>query len=192
MNETWKDVEQHVAACTYCPLSRTRNRPVMGLGDHQADLMLIAEAPGGEEDLQGLPFVGRSGEVLDKLLRDCGLTRKEIYMTNILKCHPPGNRDPKEEEKEACISHLKYEMFLLKPKVVVCLGCVAAQRIISPDFKITRQHGTWTYRKNYALTATYHPSAILRDPSKYQIAKEDFCEIVRKREEWKHNSCLGI
>ncbi len=183
MPYTWNDIEQHVAACTHCPLSRTRRLPVMGRGNIQADLMLIAEAPGEQEDRQGIPFVGRSGELLDSLLQDCGLTRKEIYITNMIKCHPPGNRDPKEEEKEACFPYLKYETWLLKPKIIVCLGRVAAQRIISPDFKITRQHGTWTCRKNCTLTATYHPSAILRDPSKYEEAKRDFLEIVRKRKE---------
>ena len=181
MEYTWNDIERHIDACTHCPLSRTRHQPVMGRGSRQADLMLIAEAPGAQEDKQGIPFVGKSGDILDRLLRDCGLDRKEIYITNILKCHPPGNRDPKEEEKEACFPYLKYETFLLKPHVIVCLGRVAAQRIISPDFKITGQHGTWTYRKNCALTATYHPSAILRDPSKYEIARADFEEIVKKR-----------
>jgi len=146
--------------------------------------MLIAEAPGGQEDLQGTPFVGRSGEILDSLLRDCRLSREEIYITNIIKCHPPGNRDPKEEEKEACFPYLKYETFLLKPRIIVCLGRVAAQRIISPDFKITRQHGAWTYRKDCALTATYHPSAILRDPTKYEAAREDFLKIAKKRAEF--------
>lgn len=145
--------------------------------------MLIAEAPGEQEDRQGTPFVGRSGEILDRLLQDCGLRRDEIYITNILKCHPPGNRDPQEGEKEACMPYLKYETYLLKPKIIVCLGRVAAQRIISADYKITRQHGTWTCRKNCALTAVYHPSAILRDPSKYEITKKDFCEIVKKRAE---------
>lgn len=180
MQYTWNDIENHIAVCTQCPLGQTRNRPVMGKGDHQADIMLIAEAPGTQEDEQGIPFVGRSGEILDMLLGDCGLERKDLYITNILKCHPPGNRDPKEEEKEACFPYLKYETFLLKPKIIVCLGRVAAQRIISPDFKITRQHGTWTYRKSCALTATYHPSAILRDPSKYEPVRKDFFEIVRK------------
>ena len=142
MQYTWNDIEQHIAACVHCPLSQTRHLPVMGRGNHQADLMLIAEAPGGQEDQQGMPFVGRSGEILDNLLRDCGLDRAEIYITNILKCHPPGNCDPKEEEKEACFPYLKYETFLLKPKIIVCLGRVATQRIISPDFKITKQHGT--------------------------------------------------
>lgn len=185
MQYTWKDIEEHVAACTCCPLCQTRHRPVMGRGNHQADLMLIAEAPGEQEDRQGIPFVGSSGEVLDRLFQDCGLEREDIYITNILKCHPPGNRDPKEEEKEACFPYLKYETFLLKPGIIVCLGRVAAQRIISPDFKITRQHGTWTCRKNCAMTATYHPSAILRDPSKYEIVKKDFQEIMKKRAEWK-------
>lgn len=183
MQYTWNDIEQHINACTCCPLSRTRNRPVMGRGSRQADIMMIAEAPGGQEDQQGIPFVGRSGEILDGLLRDCGLTREEIYITNIVKCHPPGNRDPKDEEKEACFPYLKYETYLLKPRIIVCLGRVAAQRIISADFRITRQHGTWIYRKNCALTATYHPSAILRDSSKYEMVREVFCEIAKKRME---------
>ena len=183
MEYTWNDIERHIDACTHCPLSRTRHQPVMGRGSRQADLMLIAEAPGAQEDKQGIPFVGKSGDILDRLLRDCGLDRKEIYITNILKCHPPGNRDPKEEEKEACFPYLKYETFFLNPKVIVCLGRVAAQRIISPNFKITRQHGTWTCRKNCAMTATYHPSAILRDPSKYDIVKTDFNNIVKKLSE---------
>ncbi|MCI8494585.1 MAG: uracil-DNA glycosylase [Lachnospiraceae bacterium] len=184
MQYSWNDIEQHIISCTHCPLSQTRRRPVMGRGNYHADMMLIAEAPGGQEDQQGMPFVGRSGEILDDLLRDSGLTREEIYITNILKCHPPGNRDPKEEEKEACFPYLKYETFLLKPRIIVCLGRVAAQRIISPDFKITRQHGSWIYRKSCALTATYHPSAILRDPSKYEDARQDFCEIAKKRAEY--------
>ena len=183
MEYTWNDIERHIDACTHCPLSRTMHQPVMGRGSRQADLMLIAEAPGAQEDKQGIPFVGKSGDILDRLLRDCGLDRKEIYITNILKCHPPGNRDPKEEEKEACFPYLKYETFFLNPKVIVCLGRVAAQRIISPNFKITRQHGTWTCRKNCAMTATYHPSAILRDPSKYEIVKTDFNNIVKKLSE---------
>ncbi len=180
MQYTWNDIEQHVMVCRQCPLSQTRHLPVMGRGNRQADIMLIAEAPGGQEDEQGIPFVGRSGEILDRLLHDCGLDRKELYMTNIVKCHPPGNRDPKEEEKDACFPYLKYETFLLKPRIIVCLGRVAAQRIISPDFKITRQHGTWTVRKNCALTATFHPSAILREPSRYESVKADFCEVVKK------------
>ena len=145
---TWNDIERHIAACTQCPLGQTRNLPVMGRGSHEADIMLIAEAPGAQEDQQV-------------------------------------NRDHREEEKEACFPYLKYETFLLKPGIIVCLGRVAAQRIISPDFKITRQHGTWTYRRNCMLTATYHPSAILRDPSKYDEVKRDLQEVVSKRSDLK-------
>lgn len=183
MITTWEQIEQHIAACTRCTLSQTRHLPVMGRGSRNAQIMLIAEAPGVQEDQEGMPFVGRSGSILDGLLQSCSLKREDIYITNILKCHPPGNRDPQEEEKEACFPYLKYETFLLKPKIIVCLGRVAAQRIITPGFKITRQHGTWTCRKNCSMTATYHPSAILRDPSMYEIAKKDFCEIVKKRAE---------
>ncbi len=107
MQYTWDDIEQHIAVCSQCSLCRTRCRPVMGRGNRQADIMLIAEAPGAQEDRQGIPFVGNSGKILDSLLQDCGLERKEIYITNILKCHPPDNRDPKEEEKEACFPYLK-------------------------------------------------------------------------------------
>lgn len=192
MQYTWDDIERHIAVCSQCSLCRTRCRPVMGRGNRQADIMLIAEAPGAQEDRQGIPFVGNSGKILDRLLQDCGMERKEIYITNILKCHPPDNRDPKEEEKEACFPYLKYETFLLKPRIIVCLGRVAAQRIISPDFKITSQHGTWTYRKNFALTATYHPSTLLRDSSKYNLAKEDFVEIIKKRVELNERKSLDF
>lgn len=190
MQYTWNDIEEHVAVCQQCPLSQTRHKAVMGRGDHQADIMLIAEAPGEQENRQGIPFVGRSGEILDRLLQDCGLKREEIYITNILKCHPPYNRDPKEEEKEICFPYLKYETFLLKPRIIVCLGRVAAQRIISPNFRITRQHGCWTYRKNCALTATYHPSAVLRDPAKYETVKEDFSEIIKKLSQYRETPAL--
>lgn len=179
----WEEIENFVTNCQRCPLARTRNKAVMGRGNHQAEIMFIAEAPGAKEDVAGIPFVGPAGQLFDQLLKDCSLTREEIYITNILKCHPPGNRDPQEGEKEQCFPYLKYETFLLKPRIIVCLGRVAAQRIISPDFKITRQHGTWIYRKNCALTAVYHPSALLRDPSKLEMTKEDFRHIVEKRNE---------
>lgn len=180
---TWTELEAFVNNCHNCPLCNTRKNPVMGRGSHNADIMFIAEAPGSTEDEEGIPFVGPAGHLLDELLEDCSLTRSEIYITNILKCHPPGNRNPGEAEKERCFPFLKYETYLLKPKIIVCLGRVAAQRIISPDFKITKQHGTWIYRKHCALTAVYHPSALLRDPSKIETTKKDFHNIVQKRSE---------
>lgn len=145
--------------------------------------MLVAEAPGGQEDLEGMPFVGAAGRMLDELLTSVSIRREEIYITNILKCHPPGNRDPFEEEKEACMPYLKYETYLLKPKIIVCLGRVAAQRLITPDYRITRQHGTWVERKGCFLTATYHPSALLRDPVRVQEGKRDF-QIIKEKLDW--------
>ena len=178
---TWEEIECHIDKCDRCPLSRTRKKPVMGRGDHNADIMFIAEAPGAKEDETGIPFVGPAGNLLDMLLQDCNLSRNEIYITNLLKCHPPGNRDPKEEEKESCFPYLKLETFLLKPRIIVCMGRIASQKLISPNFRITKEHGTWTYRKNCALTAVYHPSALLRDPSKIEATKKDFRDIAAKR-----------
>ena len=177
---TWEELEQFVNNCRACPLCRTRKHPVMGRGDHKGKLMLVAEAPGSQEDLAGIPFVGLSGKVLDELLAAAGIRRGDIYITNILKCHPPGNRDPLDQEKESCIPYLKYETYLLKPQAIVCLGRVAARRLIDPDYRISRQHGTWIERRGCFLTATYHPSALLRDPSRMEEAKRDFQGIGEK------------
>lgn len=187
---TWDELGTFVEHCDLCPLVFSRKRSVMGRGNHQAEIMFIAEAPGAKEDELGVPFVGPAGQLFDKLLEHSGLTREEIYITNILKCHPPGNRDPQEIEKERCFPYLKCETYLLKPKIIVCLGRVAAQRIISPDFRITRQHGTWTYRKNCALTAVYHPSALLRDPSKLTLTEQDFRKIIQMRDKLRERNQL--
>lgn len=184
---TWEEIENYVNNCRRCPLCETRKRAVMGRGSHQAQIMFIAEAPGEKENQAGIPFIGPAGQLFDKLLKGCGLSREEIYITNILKCHPPYNREPKEEEKEKCFPYLCYETYLLKPRIIVCLGRVAAQRLIDPGFRITRQHGEWIERKGYYLTAIYHPSALLRDPDKLETTKEDFCKIVQKRDEINQN-----
>lgn len=182
---TWEELKNFIENCTRCPLSQSRNLAVTGRGSHDAKIMFIAEAPGAAEDRAGIPFVGPAGKLFDQLLEECGLTWDEIYMTNILKCHPPGNRDPLEIEKEQCLPYLRYETVLLKPKMLVCLGRVAAQRIIDPGFRITRQHGTWIKRMDYEMTAVYHPSALLRDPSKLEDTKKDFSEIARKLRTYK-------
>lgn len=180
---TWEELEAMLPQCRRCSLSGSRNKPVMGRGSRQAQIMFVAEAPGAQEDQQGVPFVGPAGKVLDVLLASAGLKRQEIYLTNILKCHPPGNRDPRPEEQEACLPFLKCETLLLRPPIIVCLGRIAAQRLIEPQYKITRQHGAWVHRKGYWLTAVYHPSAILRDPAKLEEAKKDFQSIVAKLQE---------
>ena len=180
---TWNDIESMICSCGRCALGQTRKNAVPGKGSHAAQIMLVAEAPGKQEDLQGIPFVGPAGKVLDILLTSAGLSRKDVFITNIVKCHPPGNRDPLPEEQEACMQYLRAETALLHPPVIVCLGRIAAQKLIAPNFKITREHGMWVHRKGYWMTAVYHPSAILRDPAKLEDAKRDFQSIVAKVQE---------
>lgn len=177
---TYEELKTFVENCTHCPLAYTRKKPVMGKGNLQAQVLFIAEAPGQKEDSAGIPFVGPSGELFDQMLKKIGMTREEIYLTNIVKCHTPNNRDPKPEEKEQCIPYLKYETILLRPKIIVCLGRVAAQRIIRPDYRITKEHGTFLLRKNTWLTAFYHPSAVLRDATKLPEMEEDFHRLQEK------------
>lgn len=180
---TYEELKAFVDHCGRCPLSQTRNRAVMGRGNLHSPVLFIAEGPGRNEDRDGIPFTGRSGELFDRLLSGVGMNREEIYITNIVKCHPPGNRDPFPQEQEACMPYLKYETLLLRPKMIVCLGRVAAQRIIRPDYRITREHGTFVFRKNVWLTSVYHPSAILRDETKLAETQADFEAIRRKLEE---------
>ncbi len=177
---TYEELKNFVEHCSKCRLADTRNKSVMGKGNLKSPIMFIAEAPGNNEDRDGIPFTGPSGKVLDNLLESVGLNRQNIYLTNIVKCHPPQNRDPLPKEQEACIAYLKYETLLIKPKIIVCLGRIAAQRIIRPDYRITREHGTFLYRKNTWLTAVYHPSAILRDPAKLEETRADFRRIQEK------------
>lgn len=177
---TYEELKNFVDHCGRCPLAQTRNRAVMGRGSLRSPVLFIAEGPGRNEDRDGIPFTGQSGQMFDRLLGEIGMTRENVYITNIVKCHPPGNRDPKPEEQEACIPYLKYETLLLRPKMIVCLGRVAAQRIIRPDFRITREHGSFLLRKGVWLTAVYHPSAILRDDTKYPETAADFRAIKEK------------
>ena len=179
----YEELKNFVDHCTRCELCRTRNHPVMGKGNLNSPVLFIAEAPGRNEDRDGVPFTGKSGELFDRLLENIGMDREAIYLTNVVKCHPPGNRDPKPEEQELCIPYLKYETLLLRPKMIVCLGRIAAQRIIRLDYRITREHGTFLERKNVWMTAVYHPSAVLRDETKLPQIQEDFWKIKKKLEE---------
>lgn len=142
--------------------------------------MFVGEGPGEQEDLQGVPFVGAAGHLLDDMLSIIDIDRTNCYIANIVKCRPPRNRDPEEMEQEACIGYLFRQMELVSPKVVVCLGRVAAKRLISPDYRITREHGTWVYRNGIWMTAIYHPSALLRDVSKRPETFDDLLSIRDK------------
>ncbi|MGH4052004.1 MAG: uracil-DNA glycosylase [Clostridium sp.] len=184
----WTELEKMCNNCTKCDLHNTKTNMVFGQGDIHTDLMFICEAPGEQEDLSGIPFVGKSGQLFDKILTSVDISREEIYITNIIKCRPPQNRNPLDIEKKSCLPFLRNQVKLILPKIIVCLGRVSAQSIISPNLKITKEHGIWFYRKGYYLIATYHPSALLRDPSKKRDAWEDFKTIKTKYDEVRENN----
>lgn len=175
----WNTVKEACAACRGCALWKTRHNVVFGVGDENAEVMFVGEGPGENEDLQGEPFVGAAGKLLDDMLEIIGLDRSCIYITNIVKCRPPGNRDPQSSEQDACIRYLRHQVALIRPKIIVCLGRIAAMRLIRPDFKITREHGQWIERKGVRMTALYHPSALLRDLSKRPETFIDLKELQR-------------
>ncbi|MDD4083297.1 MAG: uracil-DNA glycosylase [Sphaerochaetaceae bacterium] len=177
------ELRQRCEACQGCKLCQTRTKVVFGEGNEKSDIMFIGEGPGGNEDLTGKVFVGPAGQLLDKMLNSIHLDRKDIYITNIVKCRPPKNRDPAEEEKKACIGYLRGQFSLIKPKILVCLGRVAATTIIDNDFRITKQRGQWYNRKGIWIIATYHPAALLRDPSKKKESWEDLKMIRSKVDE---------
>ena len=163
---TWEELEARCMACQGCGLADTRRHVVFGVGNRKADVLFIGEGPGEQEDIQGVPFVGPAGQLLDVMLSVIDLDRTSVYIANIVKCRPPRNRDPLNTEQDACIGFLRAQTALIRPKIIVCLGRIAAMRIIDPNFRITRQHGQWFQRAGVHMTALYHPSALLRDPGK--------------------------
>ena len=176
----WTALEQECMACTRCGLCQTRHNVVFGVGPRDADIMFIGEGPGEQEDLKGEPFVGPAGKLLDDMLSIIDLSRETCYIGNIVKCRPPRNRDPHETEQEACIGFLRNQVALIQPKIIVCLGRIAAKKIIDPEFRITREHGSWVQKGGIWMSATYHPSALLRDVGKRPEAFEDLLLIRDK------------
>ena len=179
----WTDLEQRCQSCQKCALADTRHHVVFGDGCPTAGIMFIGEGPGEQEDLQGRPFVGRAGQLLDQMLDIIDLDRSKYYITNIVKCRPPGNRDPLGIEQDACIGYLREQVQLIRPKIIVCLGRIAAMRLIKDDFKITREHGVWFEKAGVWMTAIYHPSALLRDPRKRPETFDDLKNIQSKIQE---------
>ena len=173
---TWNELYEQCRICDKCPLGKTKTNTVFGCGNQNARLMFVGEAPGEQEDKEGIPFVGAAGKLLDKYLDAVGILRDEVYIANILKCRPPHNRDPLPEEGDACIGFLREQVKLIRPEIIVCLGRISAMRLINPDFKITREHGVIIKKGAFAMTAVYHPAALLRDPSK----KEDMYRDMKK------------
>lgn len=178
--DNWEILENNCKNCEKCGLASTRTNVVFGVGNRNAPIMFVGEGPGEQEDLLGEPFVGPAGKLLDEMLSIIDIDRQNCYIANIVKCRPPHNRDPKDDEQEACIGYLRKQVGLIRPKIIVCLGRIAAKRILYPDFKITTEHGLWIQRNGIWMTAIYHPSALLRDVSKRPETFEDILDIRRK------------
>ena len=176
MADTWELLEQECLHCKECALCETRTNVVFGDGSRQAEILIVGEGPGANEDEQGLPFVGRAGKLLDDMLAMIGLHRSRIYITNSIKCRRPHNRDPLNTEKEACAGYLQRQQQLMKPKIIVCLGRISAMEMIKEDFKITREHGQFFEKNGVLMTAIYHPAALLRDTDK---KPETFVDLKR-------------
>ena len=174
-------LQQECLACRRCGLSETRHSVVFGQGAAHAEVMLVGEGPGANEDEQGLPFVGKSGQLLDHYLEAVDLSRdKNVYIANIVKCRPPQNRDPLPEESAACMPWLRQQFQLIRPKIVVCLGRVAAQRMLDPGFSISRDHGKFFDKQGTLFMATYHPAALLRYPDNKPAVFGDFVALRQK------------
>lgn len=184
MEYTWETLRQGCLQCRKCALCETRSNVVFGVGNENARVLFIGEGPGQNEDLQGEPFVGRGGQLLDKMLAAVDLDRsKNIYIANIVKCRPPKNRDPLPEEQDACIGWLREQVRLLRPQVIVCLGRIAAMKLIKPDIRITKEHGVFWEKNGVWMTATLHPAALLRNPAQKPAAFEDFLKLRKKLDE---------
>jgi len=162
----WQTLTEQCLQCKKCELAKSRQNVVFGVGPENAEVLFVGEGPGGQEDLQGEPFVGPAGKFLDDMLSIIGLGRHNCYIANIVKCRPPQNRDPAPNEQEACIGWLRMQTKLLQPKIIVCLGRIAAQKLINEDFRITKEHGAVFQRGDIHFMAMYHPSALLRDITK--------------------------
>ena len=175
----WEELRAMCLQCTMCPLCQTRHNVVFGVGTTDAEILFVGEGPGEQEDLTGEPFVGPAGKLLDDMLRIIDLGRHNCYIANIVKCRPPGNRDPQPQEQDACFGWRERQLRLLQPSSIVCLGRIAAMRLIRPDFRITREHGQWFERNGVRYLAMYHPSALLRDPAR---RPETYTDLLTLRE----------
>ena len=180
---SWELLHSQVSRCALCSLCQSATHKVPGQGDIHSPLMLIGEGPGQAEDEQGLAFVGPAGQLLTRMLSAVGIGREKVYIANIVKCRPPHNRVPSEEEALACLPHLRMQVALLRPRVIVLLGATAARYTLDPEIRITRDRGKWVERKGVWMMATYHPSALLRDPAKKSDAWEDMKSLRSRLQE---------
>jgi DNA polymerase len=183
MYTSFSQIQNNVAQCQKCGLSASRKNTVLGEGNVHARIMFVGEGPGRDEDELGRPFVGRAGQLLDKMLASIELTRNDVYIANVLKCRPPGNRDPEPDEAAACIGYLRAQTALIRPKIIVCLGRISAKYILGQDIRIMRDRGVWHEVKGFSIMPTYHPAALLRNELLKKDAYKDLLAIKARYDE---------
>lgn len=183
---TIDELKKYCFKCKKCRLCETRTNVVFGEGNQNADIMFVGEGPGFNEDLQGRPFVGKAGQLLDKMIEAINMKRSDVYIANVVKCRPPENRNPMDDESDACIDYLRWQVKLIRPKIIVCLGAVSAKRLINPELSISKQRGAFIKKGDIYFMPTYHPSYLLRNEAAKKDAWEDFKKVRSKLEEIKN------
>ena len=182
MFEKIEELEESIKNCTKCKLCKNRKNIVFGVGNINTKIMFIGEGPGADEDEQGIPFVGKAGQLMNKAFDVVGINRDEIYIANIVKCRPPNNRDPEPDEVASCIDYLRNQVMIIKPEIIVLLGRIALQNILGTEYKITASRGKWIEKKGILYMPTWHPAALLRDETKKIDFIEDLKQVVQKIE----------
>ena len=183
MYNNWEELEEVVKQCRKCRLCETRKNVVFGVGNREADIMFIGEGPGADEDTQGEPFVGKAGKLMNMAFDMLGIKREEVYIANIVKCRPPNNRNPQDDEAENCLDYLRNQVILVKPKIIVLLGSVALKNILGKEYGITASRGKWVERKGILYMPTWHPAALLRDENKKIDFIKDLKQVIKRYNE---------
>ena len=182
MYDNWEQLEAEVKQCKKCRLCQNRNNVVFGTGNKQAKLMFIGEGPGADEDMQGEPFVGKAGKLMNMAFEAIGLKREDVYIANVVKCRPPSNRNPEDDEVTACLNYLRNQVILVKPQIIVLLGNVALKNILGKEYGITASRGKWVEKRGILYLPTWHPAALLRDESKKIDFIKDLKLVMKKME----------
>lgn len=180
MYKNWEELENACKNCKKCKLCDGRTNVVIGAGNKEADLMFIGEGPGADEDASGIPFVGKAGKLMNMAFQGLEIDREKVYIANVVKCRPPGNRNPEDEEAEACLDYLRSQVIMVKPKVIVLLGSIALKNILGKDYGITNSRGKWVEKNKIWYMPTFHPAALLRDESKKILFWKDLKEVKEK------------
>ena len=183
MYNNWEELEEVVKQCRKCRLCETRKNVVFGVGNREADIMFIGEGPGADEDAQGEPFVGKAGKLMNMAFDMLGIKREEVYIANIVKCRPPNNRNPQDDEAENCLDYLRNQVILVKPKIIVLLGSVALKNVLGKEYGITASRGKWLERKGILYIPTWHPAALLRDENKKIDFIKDLKQVIKSYNE---------